>query len=142
MTEVSGFALFCEDIRHESGGSESLMGVLPQGITLPGFPFTANRIGVYARIMVARSWSKGTIVCSLEMPNNFVRDLGIIDETELTNIAANTDDFYEELGITLVSVSSYNFTEAGTMSLVLKYQEEQLLIAQLIVTGPPNPHTD
>lgn len=136
MIGISGFALFCEDIRNESGGSDSLIGVMPQGIIVPSFPFTAHKIGIYARLQVSRHWDKGTIVCGVQMPGNFVRDLGVIGRAELEKIAATTDAGYDTLGITLTSVGSYNFSQAGTMSVFLNYQDTQVLIAQLKVETP------
>lgn len=136
MIDISGFALFCEDIRDEAGGSDSLIGVMPQGIIVPTFPFTAHKIGIYARLQVSRHWDKGAIVCGVQMPNSFVRDLSVIGRVELEKIASTTDAAYETLGITLTSVGSYNFSQAGTMSVFLNYQDVQVLIAQLRVEAP------
>jgi len=47
---ISAITLFCEDIRHERNGIESLVGLLPDNISLPEFPSTIAKLGIYTRI--------------------------------------------------------------------------------------------
>ena len=50
--DTNAVALFCEDIREEMIGSETLVGVLPDNITVPSFPVAVPKLGVYVRIHV------------------------------------------------------------------------------------------
>jgi hypothetical protein len=46
----AALALFCEDIRQEKNDINSLIGILPDNISVEGFPGFAPKLGVYIRI--------------------------------------------------------------------------------------------
>jgi hypothetical protein len=50
MEGISAFALFCEDVRREASGKETLIGVMADVMTFPAFPARVRRIQVYFRI--------------------------------------------------------------------------------------------
>jgi hypothetical protein len=50
MRGVSGFGLFCEDIRREGGGKETLIGVMTETIQVAKFPASFRRLACYFRI--------------------------------------------------------------------------------------------
>lgn len=43
-------ALFCEDIREEKAGTESLIGVLPENVDFPQLPVAVPKLAFYVRI--------------------------------------------------------------------------------------------
>lgn len=48
---ISSLSLFCEDIRNEVGGLETLVGIFPDNIAFSkGFPSTLAKFGIYTRI--------------------------------------------------------------------------------------------
>ncbi|MCW1991275.1 UNVERIFIED_ORG: hypothetical protein M2425_002727 [Bradyrhizobium japonicum] len=47
---VACIAIFCEDIRREVNGRETLIGVLPTGIRVPELPWQLKRLSLYYRI--------------------------------------------------------------------------------------------
>ncbi|HWK97361.1 MAG TPA: hypothetical protein VNR39_18235 [Pseudolabrys sp.] len=52
MKAVSASALFCEDIRREATGRETLIGVLPDTYNVKSLPMRMRRLAIYARIRI------------------------------------------------------------------------------------------
>lgn len=44
--------VFCEDIRQESGGSATLIGIMPDNIGVSDFPSVVPKLGIYTRIVI------------------------------------------------------------------------------------------
>ena len=67
----SAVALFCEDIREEKSGTDTIVGVFPDNVNVPTFPFTFAKIAIYLRInMPADSDSPKRIEYWLTSPDN------------------------------------------------------------------------
>jgi hypothetical protein len=47
---ISAIALFCEDIREEKAGTETLIGVMPSTLSVPSFPSGVPKLGIYCRV--------------------------------------------------------------------------------------------
>lgn len=65
MMNYSIIALFCEHIRRESGGAETLIGILPDNVGLPSVPFVLPSLSVYVRIHLNNGFDPGTLSISL-----------------------------------------------------------------------------
>lgn len=63
---VVGF--FCEDLRPETAGSETIVGVLPDHMEVPPPPGAIPKIGVYIRIYLDLSEAPQSIVGWLKTP--------------------------------------------------------------------------
>lgn len=50
---VNMLGVFCEDIREEKQGTDSLIGIMPDNITIPGVPGIIPKIGVYLRCHIS-----------------------------------------------------------------------------------------
>lgn len=54
-------ALFCEDIREETKGTFSLIGILPDNLKVPGFPGGFKSLALYIRISFPPTENPGPI---------------------------------------------------------------------------------
>lgn len=61
----SAIGLFCEDIRDERLGTTSLVGVLPDNVALPAFPFLFPKIAVYVRFRLDATLPPPALACKL-----------------------------------------------------------------------------
>ncbi|WP_441465370.1 DUF6941 family protein [Bradyrhizobium xenonodulans] len=52
MRGLRAFAFFCEDVRRENGGRETLIGILPDTVQVPRFPWVVRRITIHFRIRI------------------------------------------------------------------------------------------
>jgi hypothetical protein len=53
MRGLSAHAFFCEDIRREVGGRETVIGIMPDTVQVPRFPWTMRRLAVHFRIKLS-----------------------------------------------------------------------------------------
>jgi hypothetical protein len=132
MNQISGFALFCEDIRDETRGTETLVGVLAGGLLLSEMPFKFHKLGIYVRLQFARDWSHGPIQCVLLLPGGESIEIGLIDKTtfEKNDTPTNDDSL---TGVTLAVVRSVEVKQAGILSVVLRFQGSEITIGNLEV---------
>jgi hypothetical protein len=73
-------ALFCEDIRDEQGPKKSLMGVLPDNLTVPETPGALPKLGIYVRINLDPSTKDvGEIAVKLRFADGTENSLGGFD---------------------------------------------------------------
>ncbi len=131
---VTGFALFCEDIRAEKLGTETLVGVLPNGILVPRMPFKFDKLGIYSRIQISRDWKGERISCQLRLPNGEIIEAGEINETDFDSSPeknANSSDFF---GFTIGSVRMIELAQAGTITVVLRIEDTDIGIGSLTTT--------
>jgi hypothetical protein len=63
------FVLFCEDIREEKSGQHSLVGILPDNLSVPHLPGVIPKLGVYARCHVDPEADVGSISLKLRFPD-------------------------------------------------------------------------
>jgi hypothetical protein len=65
MKGVVALSVFCEDIREEVKGTDTIVGVLPDNVAVPQIPFAFPKIAVYTRIMVAADYDPGPMALVL-----------------------------------------------------------------------------
>jgi hypothetical protein len=83
MHEISAVALFCSDVRQERAGTETLVGVLPDNITLPKYPCAFPQMTVYVRMHLNTSYRPSQILTRLVMPDGSELDRSEIEQALL-----------------------------------------------------------
>lgn len=68
MKGMRASLLFCEDIREESGGTASLIGVMPDVMNLPNFPIGFQKFAIYLRLSVQTNAKAETITINFRSP--------------------------------------------------------------------------
>lgn len=62
---VSCIGLFCESIREEKGGQDTLVGILADNLAVPTFPGTLASMSIYVRVAFDPNHSPGPIAFEL-----------------------------------------------------------------------------
>jgi hypothetical protein len=60
---------FCEDVREEIAGTQTVVGVFPDNIVVPSVPATLPKLALYLRFMLDPSVAPGAISASLTFSN-------------------------------------------------------------------------
>ena len=68
MLPTSATSLFCEDIRTEQSGMNTLIGVFPDNVNVPSFPYAFPKMGVYSRIVMDVNSAPKGITLSISAP--------------------------------------------------------------------------
>lgn len=84
MLPRSAISLFCDDIREEKSGKDTFVGVYPDNVNVPSFPFTFSRIAIYTRIIIDIKDSPGDIPISILVPTEDDVLLGTLDKKKIT----------------------------------------------------------
>src|SRR5665647_411847 len=76
MNIVTGIALFCEDIREEASGQNTLVGVMADNIAVPSTPVMLARLAIYTRVYFDISDVPEEVSAIAEMPSGEKIELG------------------------------------------------------------------
>ena len=68
MLPRSVMSLFCDDIREEKSGADILVGIYPDKVNVPSFPFAFPKFGIYTRINIDVADSPGEITVRISTP--------------------------------------------------------------------------
>jgi hypothetical protein len=129
-TITSSVCLFCEDIRHEQNGVDTLVGVLPDNINVPITPALLPKIGIYIRILFPLSKIPSKISSHLQTP--WQKELVKLGEVSPKQIATAVDEaraqgsdgvrFY-----TKAIISPFQVPSPGTIATITSIDNRNLL---------------
>lgn len=68
MRPFTIIGLFCEDIREEKSGQDTLIGVLPDNLNIPNVPAIMPKLGIYIRVQLERNANPQTLKIKLRVP--------------------------------------------------------------------------
>jgi hypothetical protein len=77
---LQAIALFCEDIRAEQSGQDTLIGVLPDNMQIGQTPGFIPKLGIYVRILLATDSSAQNIILKMALPDNQEMILGNLEQ--------------------------------------------------------------
>lgn len=69
-------AIFCDDIREEKSGQDTLIGIFPDNMSAPSFPGAIPKLGIYLRIQFDADDPPKAIAARLNTPWGEVFKLG------------------------------------------------------------------
>jgi len=70
MNDISAVALFCEDIREEKIGTETIVGVFPDNVNIQKVPGIFPKICIYVRLHFRPDVEPGRILTRIIMPDD------------------------------------------------------------------------
>ena len=85
--------LFCDDIRPETAGSESIIGVFPDNLSVPSLPGHVPKLALYVRLQLSVDEAAPEIKTLLKLPWGETLNVGSADkaivEEAISNAAKN-----------------------------------------------------
>lgn len=79
MLQTSVVAVFCEDVREEKAGSDTILGVFPDNINVSAIPGMLPRMGIYVRVHIDPEPDPGAISIRLQFPDGAETPLTTLD---------------------------------------------------------------
>lgn len=140
MIPVSVVGVFCEDIREEKSGQDTIIGTLPDNVNMPNVPNIFSRLGLYGRIHLdANAPIPKNIVPRLVAPDGNEVGLpnwqqGIVDQA-FVDAKANG---FPLVGLILrVAFMNVPVPKTGLFTFKVTIDDTEYIGANLrIVTGP------
>ncbi len=75
---VTVIGLFCEDIREEKAGTNTIVGIMPDNLHVTKIPGVLHKLALYVRINIDPTAQPVPISITLKMPDGSVMPLGEI----------------------------------------------------------------
>lgn len=128
-------ALFCESIREEKSGQDTIVGILPDNIAVPSFPGIFASLSVYVRITFEPTEKPASLAIELlNVDDTQLADL-IFDQSLIDNATSDTlkegNPFVSLIG--RMGVGNIPIPAPGRMRLYSVLSGERRLIAALNV---------
>lgn len=134
----TALALFCEDIRQEKGDIHSLVGILPDNITVEAVPSMAPKIGIYLRTNFDPTQAIVPISYKLVLPDGtiVVSDVVKAATLEKAKADANSDQNPVASLVSRVIMSPFPL-QAGRMQVIVQVGDVELFAGSLNVKVAP-----
>ena len=141
MRPLTAVALFCEDIRQEKAGTDSIVGIMPDNAEVGKIPGTFPKIAIYIRIQMDPTADPGPISLELRMPNGEIQPGGAFAPEVVAKSLADTREQKSPIASLILRSIVVNLTvkAPGRILAVLKHGKEETLCGFLNILGPPNP---
>jgi hypothetical protein len=133
MQPFSVVGLFCEDIREEKSGQETLVGVMPHNLSFPSVPGVLPKLSLYIRINFDPNSDPGEIDTKIVMPDQQSIDLGIVDRGVIEDAKKEAQEQGKPIAgvIATSTIAPFTITELGMIRAIVTIQGEEHLCALL-----------
>jgi hypothetical protein len=140
VSEVSIVGFFCEDIREEKSGQETIVGILPDNFAVPQVPGLIPKLGIYIRMHFDAKSNAKEFSVRLESPNSNDLMLGSSDENTVSSAIQDAN----KLGIPFAGVAMkavfgpFPIKSYGVLRAIVKLDGVDILCALLniVPTAP------
>lgn len=133
--------LFCDDVRREIGGTDTVVGILPDNINVPNKGGALPRLAVYIRVLFEPDEPIGKISAVLKTPTGETVNLGFVSEQLAQEAAAGArENDLPIAGIILRAVMTpFPIPEIGKFEAVVIHNDQNHTCAVLnIRLNDPN----
>src|SRR5688572_15722901 len=89
---IQAIGFFCEDIRDEKSGQDTLIGILPDHLAVPAFPGMLPKLGIYVRIHLSLDANPKIIRVKLKQPDATFVELAVFDSLIGSSIKDASDN--------------------------------------------------
>jgi hypothetical protein len=140
MRPFTFIGIFCEDIRNESQGTQTLVGILPDNVKIGGFPGMLSRISVYIRIQLDRGQPLPNKLCArMKTPGKTIFE--IAEFTQQMMVTAKEQADKQETPFTgLIATGTFvpmPVTEPGRIEAIVEVDGTEYVCGVLNLIQPP-----
>jgi hypothetical protein len=141
MQPVSAICLFCEDIRTEANEVNTLVGILPDNLNVPGIPGNMPKLGMYVRINLDPAAEPCSISLELALPWGDVIPLGEIDQSLIAKARKDAQNSRAPVaGIISRSLfSPFPILGEGRIRAIAKIRDEPVTVGSLNIRLATSP---
>jgi hypothetical protein len=83
MADVNVVTLFCEDVRQEIAGTDTIVGVMPDNVVVPQIPSLFPKLAIYSRVHIPTDMVIKSISVKVKMLDGRISLLGTFDERQI-----------------------------------------------------------
>lgn len=141
MTEITGMALFCEDIRQEANKQVTIVGVLPDGLHIPSIPGFVPKLCMYIRLHVPVDVQPRIANLYVKEPTGKRVLVGEFDEQMIRIAQASAKDMGLPMAglINAVIASPFQVEMEGVYAVEMDWGDRPYYLGNLMVGVPTSP---
>jgi hypothetical protein len=125
MSAPQAVALFCESVREETGGTQTIVGVLPDNLSIERVPVALPKLSIYIRISVdPMAGDPGPLALRIVFPNGEEKELQDIDRQAILSAVADAKTKEAPLAglLTFVTIPNFPVHHFGRVKVILRTQ--------------------
>lgn len=92
MKPYSVIGIFCEDVRREASGQETIVGTLPDTLSVSGVPCVFPRLAVYIRAMFDVSFKLNNLSYEFRDPNHELIQKNDVDSSIISKAFSRAEE--------------------------------------------------
>lgn len=132
---VVAVALFCDTVRREQGGSDTVVGIMPDNISISQVPAILPRLALYVRIQFDAEIEISPVSLSLRTPDGQNIELGTLDQETFNKAgssAKESDKPYAGV-IARTEMAPFQVLQTGRIDAIVKTATDEILAGHLTV---------
>lgn len=136
MAHVSIIALFCEDIREEKSGVNTLIGILPDNVNMPNIPGAFPKLGLYVRAHIDLDLKPNVtdLILSFKFPNGAEQEINRIPRNDILREMENVKGGGTYVGFVMAIIAgSFAIPAAGIIQVVAQFAGEEHICGRMNV---------
>jgi len=140
--KLSAFALFCDSVREEKGGLNTIVGVMPDNVEVPAFPGAFTRLSVHYRVIIPIGFEIKPVTLTVALPNTPKLEMGF--ETSLIEAALRNSSEQGNPSTTLVgsfTVNNIQIPEPMKINALVRCGDAEILAGYLNIKRRSPPPT-
>ena len=141
MQRLSVVALFCEDVREEKSGGETLIGIYPDNVNVPSIPCAFPKLALYVRINLNVEFDHPSLSLTLTMPDKTQVAVTQFERSLIDKALADARATGNPIAGLIGRVVSGNFPVPipGRIVATVKVGDESIVAGSLNVQQTPKP---
>ena len=133
-------ALFCESLRQETAGSETIVGVMPDNANVPQLPAAIPRLCIYVRVQVDPDFDPNPVSLALRTPDDKEIDLGKIDAAVFDTSRKQAKQTGKPYGGVIIrsELRPFAVLKYGRLEAILRTSTDKIVCGHITFQPPPS----
>ncbi|MET0482539.1 MAG: hypothetical protein ABWZ27_06430 [Aestuariivirgaceae bacterium] len=130
---LQAIGIFCEDIREERSGQDTIIGVLPDNLAVRTVPSNLPKLGLYIRIHFDPTLDPGDIALWIELPTDHQLHFGTMDRKITEKAIRDALALNQPVAglISKVLINSFQIPTHGRIRAVANINGRDIILATL-----------
>ena len=134
-------AMFCDSIRQEVGGADTVVGVMSDNVNVPQVPGMMPRLSLYIRVQVDIDVDPNPVSLALRLPDDSEVDLGKIDAAVFDKTREQAREQGKPYGGVIIRsvLAPFGVGSYGRIEAFLRTATDKILCGHLTFRAPDTP---
>ena len=138
MRPTVAIALFCDSVRQEKSGSESIIGVMSDNVNIAKVPSLIPRVSLYVRLQIDRDVDPNPIKILLSTPDGREEPIMDVDPTTVDKSRESARERDKPFGgvVCRVEMAPFHVPTYGRLGVIVQTKTERIIAGTLAFLKP------